>query len=151
MKKQNSIRHTLLAASVAVTVIACSPEIELRGNLPPPEQLQQVAIGKTTREEVQSLLGTPSSIAPFGDETWHYISNVTERTAFFEPEVKERKVITVVFDRNGIVRALDTKGLTDGKDVTPVDRETPTAGKELTILQQLMGNVGRFSKPSQGN
>ena len=26
-----------------------------------------------------------------------------------------------------------------------VSRITPTAGKELTILEQIMGNVGRFS------
>ena len=26
---------------------------------------------------------------------------------------------------------------------------TPTAGKELTILEQLLGNVGRFSGPRQ--
>ncbi len=149
MKKQSSVRHALFATSVALTALGCTPVIELRGNLPPPEQLQQVAIGKTTRDEVQALLGTPSSVTPFGDETWHYISSVTERKAFFEPVVKERKVITVVFDRNAIVRVFDTKGLADGREVTPVDRETPTAGKELTILQQLMGNVGRFTKPGQ--
>ena len=28
-----------------------------------------------------------------------------------------------------------------------VSRITPTAGKELTILEQIMGNVGRFSGP----
>ncbi|BAE51153.1 hypothetical protein amb2349 [Paramagnetospirillum magneticum AMB-1] len=56
----------------------------------------------------------------------------------------------MVFDRAGTVRAIDNRGLEDGKDVVPAGRETPTAGKELTILQQLMGNVGRFSKPMQG-
>ena len=29
----------------------------------------------------------------------------------------------------------------------PVDRETPTEGRDLTLLQQLMGNVGRFTNP----
>jgi len=26
-----------------------------------------------------------------------------------------------------------------------VNRKTPTKGKELTVIQQLIGNVGRFS------
>ena len=39
--------------------------------------------------------------------------------------------------------------LTDGKDVDMVTRITPTAGKELTVLEQIMGNVGRFSGPRQ--
>jgi outer membrane protein assembly factor BamE (lipoprotein component of BamABCDE complex) len=148
MKKQSSTRSALLVASVALAAVACTPVIELRGNLPPPDQLEQVAIGKTTRDDAQALLGTPSSVTPFGDENWHYISTVTERHAFFEPKVTERKVITLVFDRAGVVRAIDTKGLPEGKELTPVDRETPSAGKELTILQQMMGNVGRFSKSS---
>lgn len=137
-------------ALVVSAATACTPVIEVRGNLPPPEQRAQIEIGKSTRDDVQSLLGTPSNITPFGDETWHYISSVTERVAFFEPEVKERTVYTIAFDRNGIVRTVDTKGLADGRDITPVDRETPTAGKELNMVQQLLGNVGRFSKSPQG-
>ena len=31
-----------------------------------------------------------------------------------------------------------------------VDRKTPTSGKELTVMDQLLGNVGRFSTPKQG-
>ncbi len=39
--------------------------------------------------------------------------------------------------------------LADGKDISMVSRITPTAGKEMTILEQIMGNVGRFSGPRQ--
>lgn len=149
MKNLHPMRLALIVAATALATTACEPVIELRGNLPPPEQLAQVKVGVTSRDDVQALLGTPSNVTPFGDETWHYISSVFERKAFFEPEIKERTIITVVFDRGGVVRAMETKGLVDGKDVTPVDRETPTAGKEMTILQQLMGNVGKFTKDSK--
>jgi len=37
----------------------------------------------------------------------------------------------------------------DKKEVELVSRVTPTAGNELSIIQQLFGNVGRFS--SGGN
>ena len=30
-----------------------------------------------------------------------------------------------------------------------VRRITPTSGKELTILEQVLGNVGRFTGPKQ--
>ena len=33
------------------------------------------------------------------------------------------------------------------ENITMVSRITPTAGKELTVLEQIMGNVGRFSGP----
>jgi outer membrane protein assembly factor BamE (lipoprotein component of BamABCDE complex) len=147
--KKNPLPYRILAAATLLAAsAACTPIVEVRGNQPPPEQLAQVKIGTSTREDVQALLGTPSNITPFGEESWHYISAITEREAFFEPVFKERKVVTVVFDRAGTVRAIDNRDMEDGKDVVPVGRETPTAGKELNILQQLMGNVGRISKQS---
>ena len=134
------------AALVLLTLAGCSPDIELRGNLPPPEQLAQVVVGKSSRDDVQSLLGTPSNISPFDDSAWFYISTVTEKVSFFDPEIKERKVIGVLFDDRGIVTALATKTLADGRDVAVVPRETPTAGKQMTLFEQLFGNIGRFSK-----
>jgi outer membrane protein assembly factor BamE (lipoprotein component of BamABCDE complex) len=149
MKKTSLPYRSLAATTLVAAAVACTPIVEVHGNKPPPEQLAQVKIGTSTREDIQALLGTPSNITPFGEETWHYISAITEREAFFAPEVKERMVVTVVFDRAGRVRAIDNRGLEDGKDVVPAGRETPTAGKEMTVLQQLMGNVGRFSKQAK--
>ena len=34
---------------------------------------------------------------------------------------------------------------TDGREVDLVKRETPSAGRELGLLEQLFGNIGRFS------
>jgi outer membrane protein assembly factor BamE (lipoprotein component of BamABCDE complex) len=149
MNKLPKISHLFVAASLLVALPACSPNVELRGNLPPPDQLAQVTVGKTTRDEALALLGTPSNVTPFGEEVWHYIWVRTESHVFFEPEEKERKVTTIAFDKAGIVRLLETKGLKDGKDVTAVSRETPTAGKEVTVLDQLIGNVGRFTKDAK--
>lgn len=139
-----------LVALLALGAAACSPTIDQRGNLPHPEIVAQVQPGKSTRDDVLGLLGTPSTTMTYGGETWHYISAKTETTAFFEPTVLERTVISVVFDDAGVVRDISTKGLEDGKRIETVDRVTPTAGKELSILEQLLGNVGRFSKDPAG-
>lgn len=147
MKK---IFRTALLAAVIGGIAACTPTIDNRGNLPHPEDLAKITAGKTTRDEVQALLGTPSSVMPYGDESWQYISAVFETTAFFKPELKDRKVVSVNFDMAGIVKTVTYKELQDGKEIVLVDRETPTAGKELGILEQLMGNIGRFSKPESG-
>lgn len=146
------IRPTPLAFAIALTLAAgaCTPAVDLRGNLPSPDSLAQVKPGKTTRDEVQTLLGTPSTTATYGGESWQYISARTETTAFFKPEVKERKVISISFDRAGVVKDVIQRGLEDGLAIQTVERETPTAGKELSILEQLVGNVGKFSKDSKG-
>lgn len=136
----------LLCASflVAVSVAACAPRLDLRGNSPDPDILADIEVGRATKDQVSELLGSPSSIAPFGGESWYYISERTETLAFFEPKVLERKVLIIRFDEEGVVTELDSLGLDDGRDIQVVERETPTAGNEITFLQQLFGNFGRF-------
>ena len=67
------------------------------------------------------------------------------RTAFFEPKLLERKIVAIVFDDEGVVEDVVTYTENDKKDVELVSRVTPTAGNELSLLQQLFGNVGRFA------
>lgn len=142
--------HIAFAATLIFTAAGCTPSVDLRGNLPQPEALAQITPGKTTRDEVQALLGTPSTMATFGDESWQYISARTETVAFFKPEVKERKTVSIAFDKSGVVKDIVTRGLEDGVNVQTVERETPTAGKEMSIIEQLVGNVGKFSKDAAG-
>ncbi len=145
-------RHTpfALALTALLALGACTPAVDLRGNLPTPEDMAKIQPGKTTRDEVQQILGTPSSVANFGGESWQYISQRTETTAFFKPEVKDRKTISITFDKAGVVKDVAQRGMDDGVVVQAVDRETPTAGKELSILEQLVGNIGKFSKDAKG-
>lgn len=142
----------LIAAASAlamVAVSACSPTIDDHGNLPSPEALAKVKPGQTTEDEVQALLGTPSTTMNYGEDVWHYISSQTETVSFFTPKVLKRSVVSIYFDKDGKVSRIATLSLKDGENITPVSRETPTAGKELGLLEQLLGNVGRFSKPAK--
>jgi outer membrane protein assembly factor BamE (lipoprotein component of BamABCDE complex) len=74
------------------------------------------------------------------------MSERTERTAFFAPELLERKIIAVVFDKVGVVEDIVTYTENDKQEIALVARITPTAGNEISIIQQLFGNIGRFAK-----
>lgn len=147
MHKRTTRLSLLMLAGLAVAfVAACSPRIATRGNSPEPEVLEQIVIGQSTKGDVTDLLGSPSSVAAFDENVWLYISRRTETIAFLAPDVVEQKVILVSFDAANRVDILSEYDLEDGKPVIPTDRITPTAGKEITILQQLFGNLGRFSE-----
>jgi len=135
---------TLALFAAAATIGACSSRIDQRGNLPDPDLLANIEVGHINKQGVQETLGTPSSIGLFDQETWYYISQRTEKVAFFEPSVIDRKVIVIKFDPRGVVSEMTTLGLEDSRDVQIVERKTPTAGQEMGILKQLLGNVGRF-------
>ena len=148
--RSSALSPTLTMVAILLLAAACGPRIETRGNQIDPAKLADVSIGKTTRDEVTQALGSPSSIAVFDNETWYYISKRTETLAFFAPEETEREVVIVRFDDKGRVFRIEKLGLDDGRNVDLVQRETPTAGKELTLLQQLVGNVGRFNTSTPG-
>ena len=130
---------------LVLALAACSPRVDVRGNLPDPERLSEIAPGEQTREEVAQILGTPSSVAMFDKETWYYVSQRTETLAFFEPEIKERSVVVLQFDEKGVVSDVRKLGIEEGKDVLPVERTTPTSGNTLNLWDQLFGNFGRFN------
>jgi outer membrane protein assembly factor BamE (lipoprotein component of BamABCDE complex) len=131
-------------------MVGCSTTVEQRGNLPPPDEIAQIHPGKTTRDQVAKILGTPSSVGVFNDKSWYYISRRTSQFSFFDPNVVDQQVYIVDFNDHNIVMAVDHKTLKDGKEIVPVARATPAPGRELTFLEQIIGNLGRFNGSSGG-
>ncbi|QIG50911.1 outer membrane protein assembly factor BamE [Nordella sp. HKS 07] len=138
----------LLPAAMALTVAACSSNIAHRGYLAKPGAFGQVREGMP-KSEVEGILGSPSTTASmnFQGDSYYYISSTTEQTAFLNPTEVERQVIAIRFDKNDQVASLGQYGLEDGKIIDINSRTTPTKGRELTMLQQLFGNIG---KPGPG-
>jgi outer membrane protein assembly factor BamE (lipoprotein component of BamABCDE complex) len=145
-------RACSMAAAAAVLAIAgCSPNIELRGDLPTREQIAQIHPGKTTKDQVVKILGSPSSVSVFDANAWYYISKRTSQSAFFLPNTTDQQVYIVDFTKDGVVSAVDHKGLKDAENITPAPGATPAPGRELTFLEQIIGNLGRFSGGAGGN
>jgi outer membrane protein assembly factor BamE (lipoprotein component of BamABCDE complex) len=139
-----TLRVLLLASAATILLGACEPRVDQRGHVATPGSIEKLQPGQQTRNDVLTLLGSPSTTATFDDETWYYISQRVETTAFLAPDVKDQQVMALKFDKAGVLKDMNTYTLQDGRAVEMVDRKTPTAGKELTIIEQIFGNVGRF-------
>lgn len=139
--KSNGIAFTL---AIALLVGACSPRVAVRGNLPREEQLTKIKIGEQNRNEVAEILGTPSTLGTFDDKVWYYISRKTEKFAFLDEKVVDQQVIAVYFSERDQVEAVYRYNKDDLREVGMVARKTPTAGKDLSFFDQLIGNLGRF-------
>lgn len=127
---------------------ACTPTQSSRGNMVDDFRMDQVTLGVSTRSNVLKSLGSPTTIAPFDDNVWYYIGQKMEKKGIFDPEVKEEKVVVVAFDEEGIVQTME-KIDSDRISVPKVRRKTHTGGNEVTIMEQLLGNVGRFNKAQE--
>ena len=131
---------------LAIVLAACSPRVDTRGNAIHLEDVATIEVGVHTKDHVYNKLGSPSNQSTFGQDTWYYMSERTETTAFFAPELKERQIIIVKFNEHGVVEDLDILGKDIAENVVPADRTTPTAGNTLNIFEQMMSNLGRFNK-----
>ncbi|MBY0291852.1 MAG: outer membrane protein assembly factor BamE [Alphaproteobacteria bacterium] len=125
--------------------------IDKRGHVVDPIQLDQIQVGVTTKEQVAALLGTPSSVATFGDRTWFYISETTQRRAFLSPTILKSNITRIEFTPQGKVSLVDSLTEKDRQIISHVTRTTPTSGHTFGILEQIFGNVGRFNGKDPDN
>lgn len=114
-----------------------------RGNRVDPERLSQITPGVQTRNDVETLLGSPTARGTFDDDNWYYISSRTRIAPGRFLDVEDQRVVAISFDRQGVVTGIRELGENDGRDVGMVSRETPVPGTDRTLLQALFGNIGR--------
>ena len=150
IKHMKNIKFHFFSALACLVISGCAAEIHQRGNLPTEEKLGQVR-PCISREQVQSILGSPSTMATFTDQSWYYIGQKVEDYAFYRPKVLDRQVVVIQFDNDGLVSEVKRLDKEDGKAIEMVERTTPTVGREFSIMQQIFGNLGRSpSLPSGG-
>lgn len=139
----------LAAASVALAAGACAPTVGSHGFQAVDVKPADIVAGTDSKSSVLAKLGSPSTTSTFEkDKVWYYVSQTTERYTFNQAQVSQRSVTEIAFDDTDKVASVRTLGLEDGQAVAMNGRETPTRGRQLTILEQLLGNVGRGQLPN---
>jgi outer membrane protein assembly factor BamE (lipoprotein component of BamABCDE complex) len=132
-----------LLATVGL-LVGCSADINVRGNAPDADRLALIKPGAQSREQVIQLLGSPTTISTFDKTTIYYISQRTKVVTFNKPKVLSRNIIEIHFDKKGRVAKIKNYDLSNSRDIALIERTTPTPGRQFTVLQQLLGNFGRF-------
>lgn len=144
--RTHRLRGAMVAAILLLGVTACMGRINTHGNKPDPDFLAEILEEKYSKAEVEKLIGTPSTVAMFSNETWLYISNKVETFIFLEPEIMEQTVVAIRFSEADEVASIDTLGVEDGRLVYLNENATPTLGNEFSALEQMINNIGRFSR-----
>ncbi len=132
----------LLASGTLIS--ACTPSVSFQGYQAIEARPAEVKVGVDTKNAVRARLGTPSSVSTFDPNTWFYISQVNQRQAFYRPNTIRRDVVAISFSKDDqTVTKVETLSLKDGRMIAFNGRETPTRGRQLSILEQLLGNLGQ--------
>jgi len=136
----------ILAACLMLT--SCGwlmPPPQVRGNKVDADQLKELVPGTSTRADATALIGSPTAHATFDDNTWLYVSEVTQPRIAATQAVLNQDVIVLKFDDQGVLRDIHNVPKADAEPFRMVARTTPSPGTEASFLQQLFGNIGRFN------
>jgi outer membrane protein assembly factor BamE (lipoprotein component of BamABCDE complex) len=123
---------------------------QVRGNRVDADLLKELTPGTSTRADATALLGSPTAKATFDDNQWIYIGSMTRPVIGQTQKVLSQDVVLLTFNEQGVLRDVKQLNKGDALPVTMVARATPSPGSEASILQQLLGNVGRFSPGGLG-
>ncbi|CAI8184044.1 MAG: Uncharacterised protein [Alphaproteobacteria bacterium] len=145
VKRRGSI---LSAGLLTASILACAPVIDNRGYFFDDRSEENIEKGVTDQSAVRDRFGSPTSISKINNEAYYYIYSRFVTESYRAPEEVDRKVLAIYFDKNKTVRDLAVYGLEDGIIVPIVARTTQTQGSELSALQQIFGNIGRFGDGS---
>lgn len=148
------MRNLLPVALLLLSLGACSlvqTPRTLHGNKVDPDLLKELVPGTSTKKDVTSLVGSPTARATFDDNQWIYISETTHTRIGRLPGVLKQDVVVMNFDPAGTLRTIKRLNEDDGRDVSVASGATPSPGSEASVLQQLLGNVGRYNVGNVGS
>jgi outer membrane protein assembly factor BamE (lipoprotein component of BamABCDE complex) len=127
------------------------PPPQVRGNKVDPESLKELVPGTSTKADVSAIIGSPTAKDTFDDNTWLYISEVTQPRIGRTLGELDQNVIVLNFNESGVLKTVDRLNQDAALPVTVIARTTPSPGTEASFMQQLLGNIGRFNPAGIGS
>ena len=121
------------------------PAPQLRGNKVDPESMKELVPGTSTKADVTAVIGSPTAHSTFDDNSWLYISELTQPRIGRTLGELNQNVVVLNFDDKGVLKSI---GKLDQDAALPspmIARTTASPGTEASFLQQLLGNIGRFN------
>jgi len=102
---------------------------------------KELQVGKTTRNEIVQLLGSPSTTSNFDDEqSWIYISSEFKKFVFLDGSNTDQKILILSFNQN----TLKNKELLSKNDINNIEYEetlTDSRGKKVNWIKDFFSNL----------
>lgn len=127
---------------------AISPPPIPRGALIEKLDYDQLVLNSSTQNDALSILGSPTAHATFNDNTWIYISMTKDLVPLAHPVIDRQQVLVLNFDDGGVLRRMNVLNKRDAIRVSMAGGATPTPGTHISVMQELLGNVGRYNPMS---
>jgi outer membrane protein assembly factor BamE (lipoprotein component of BamABCDE complex) len=140
----------VLTAVAAIALSGCTRSKDLKGYIADQEMIAAIQPGVDNRASVMKTLGRPTVESEFDKNVWYYVSRPTKQLAFLYPKPVDQQVVVVRFDAKDNVSKVEKLGMDQIVAVNASGDKTPTRGKDISALQQIFGNIGKFAPTGGG-
>lgn len=137
-------RAVALAALAAILLAGCAENVRTHGYAPDEASLAELKPGADTRATVAAKIGRPSTAGLMQGGDWFYVESRWRDFGARAPREVSREVVVVSFDAEGVLRDSARYGLEDGRVVPISRRTTETTIRNVSLIQQLLRNVGNI-------
>lgn len=137
------LRAALLAAALAV-LAGCATLRDSHGYIPEAALLDDIAVGRDTKDTAGRILGRPGTQGIVDDRGWYYVRSDYERFLWRAPVEVNRQVVVVSFTEQGVVENVEHFGLERGRVVALSRRVTDSNTQGIGFLRQLFSNLGNI-------
>ncbi|MDA8585775.1 outer membrane protein assembly factor BamE [Rhodobacteraceae bacterium] len=139
-------RQRAVVALVGLAVLsACSRLEDRTGYIPDAQLLQDVQVGRDTKDTVGRILGRPGTEGIIDENAWYYVRSDYERFLWRAPVEVDRQVLAVSFAEDQRVSNIERFGLEQGQVVVLERRVTDSNTQGVSFLRQLFSNLGNFN------
>jgi outer membrane protein assembly factor BamE (lipoprotein component of BamABCDE complex) len=126
-------------------VVACAKKEVTHGFLFTQSKVADIKIGESGKEELTELLGTPTTVSKFGEETWYYVASKREYSIIGKSKLIDQKILAVKFDQDGKVKTIDSYNENNANNLAFAKDHTPVKGDDTRIIKHIVENTGKFN------
>ncbi len=146
--KNKSIKLVLVLI-LSGMLISCGKKTERVGYFLSKEKLEAIKVNQTSEKNLLELLGEPTTKSNFGPKTYYYMERQYEQVAFFQPKLKEQKIVSIELDSKNIIKKITMYDAKDANILNYDSDQITIKGNKIGVLEQLVSNIGKFSSKAQ--
>lgn len=142
MKKNNII---ILFIIVLFMPSCISRSVTQKGNIFDNQDLSNIKVGLTNKDNVLRILGYPLNISYFDKDTWIYYSYIMKEILFFKPYISDQKVLVLKFNNEtNIVSDMFLYNI-DSNNYEILDTINTSDEDKQNIIKDILNNIGQIT------
>tara|TARA_B100000787_G_scaffold164586_1_gene147418 strand:+ start:454 stop:918 length:465 start_codon:yes stop_codon:yes gene_type:complete len=105
---------------------------------------EKLTINRTNKNDIISLLGSPSTKSTFDNSVWIYIESIVSHTSlntFGKEKIIVNNVLLLEFNSKGLLSKKDFFDLNDMKDIKYVERITGSKYQKNTFIYSFLSSM----------